>query len=576
MSEPRTASTTASAEEAAAVTPPVGRRARADPARAGPPAGGRRWPPPRCPACPSTSCRCRCAGWPSSRPTAGPGSAAPAIAAQLAADPLFRQRIGGRVIAEAGDLGAAVVERHRARPPPTRSRSPRWPTWPGRPAGATWSTAAGEAVARRGRQRRRRRAGPRGRAAGRPGRARPGGGPGRGRQAARRAGPGARGARPAARGGRGCSAQALREAQARERKADRAAGHREGPGRPGRRRPRRRAAPAAGPAGRGGGGRRRRAGRRAKEARAVDDARLWLLLETIGQAAVGLRRELALGPDRQAARPTSSPTRTPTGPAPPSRPRARALDADDPARLDQLLALPRAHLVVDGYNVTKRGFGEMSLEQQRKRLITGLGGIAAQTGAEVTVRLRRRRAGARAAAGAARRAGAVLPQGRDRRRADPAAGPGRAGRAAGGGGLVRPRGRRRGTPPRRLPAGRGLAAAAGCPSRSDASRGAESAELTILSDPLASVCVTERCLPERGASDAHRLRQLRGARPGVPGLPGQGAASTRRRDRGPRPPTSCARSRCSRGPASRSRCSARSRPRCGWCRPRSRSGFRVA
>ena len=45
----------------------------------------------------------------------------------------------------------------------------------------------------------------------------------------------------------------------------------------------------------------------------------------------------------------------------------------------------RAHLVVDGYNVTKRGFGEMSLEQQRKRLITGLGGIAAQTGDEVTV-----------------------------------------------------------------------------------------------------------------------------------------------------------------------------------------------
>ena len=37
-------------------------------------------------------------------------------------------------------------------------------------------------------------------------------------------------------------------------------------------------------------------GRRAKEARAVDDARLWLLLETIGQAAVGLRRELALEP----------------------------------------------------------------------------------------------------------------------------------------------------------------------------------------------------------------------------------------------------------------------------------------
>ncbi|WFE94053.1 NYN domain-containing protein [Micromonospora sp. WMMD987] len=123
----------------------------------------------------------------------------------------------------------------------------------------------------------------------------------------------------------------------------------------------------------------------AKEARSVDDARLWLLLETIGQAAVGLRRELALDPvdklpaDFVADAFTDAPVTAQAGPA------ARARDTDDPARLDQLLALPRAHLVVDGYNVTKRGFGEMSLEQQRKRLITGLGGIAAQTGDEVTV-----------------------------------------------------------------------------------------------------------------------------------------------------------------------------------------------
>jgi predicted RNA-binding protein with PIN domain len=121
----------------------------------------------------------------------------------------------------------------------------------------------------------------------------------------------------------------------------------------------------------------------AKDLRAVDDARLWLLLETIGQAATGLRRELALDPaerlpadfvaDGFAERPETAGAR------------ARGHSADDPARLDQLLALPRAHLVVDGYNVTKRGFGEMSLEQQRNRLVGGLGGIAAQTGAEVTV-----------------------------------------------------------------------------------------------------------------------------------------------------------------------------------------------
>jgi predicted RNA-binding protein with PIN domain len=122
----------------------------------------------------------------------------------------------------------------------------------------------------------------------------------------------------------------------------------------------------------------------AKEARAADDARLWLLIETIGQAASGLRRELALGPTDK--RPADFVAETAAGPpAAPERSQARAQDTDDPGRLDQLLALPRAHLIVDGYNVTKRGFAEMSLEQQRKRLITGLGGIAAQTGDEVTV-----------------------------------------------------------------------------------------------------------------------------------------------------------------------------------------------
>ena len=122
----------------------------------------------------------------------------------------------------------------------------------------------------------------------------------------------------------------------------------------------------------------------AKEARAVDDVRLWLLLETIGQAAAGLRRELALEPatklpaDYVAEAAADRPGLAGKG-------EARAMDADDPARLDQLLALPRSHLVVDGYNVTKRGFGDMSLEHQRARLVSALGGLAAQSGAEITV-----------------------------------------------------------------------------------------------------------------------------------------------------------------------------------------------
>jgi predicted RNA-binding protein with PIN domain len=122
----------------------------------------------------------------------------------------------------------------------------------------------------------------------------------------------------------------------------------------------------------------------AKDARAVDDARLWLLLETIAQSAAGLRRELALEPatklpadfvgDTAAGRPDAA-----------VRGAARALEQSDPARLDQLLALPKAHLIVDGYNVTKRGFGDASLEQQRSRLVSGLGGLVAQSRAEVTV-----------------------------------------------------------------------------------------------------------------------------------------------------------------------------------------------
>ncbi|MCZ9337093.1 NYN domain-containing protein, partial [Streptomyces sp. TRM76130] len=63
---------------------------------------------------------------------------------------------------------------------------------------------------------------------------------------------------------------------------------------------------------------------------------------------------------------------------------ARALSEYDPAVLDQLLALPQAHLVVDGYNVTKTGYPQMPLEKQRLRLLGQLSQLAAQTGAEVT------------------------------------------------------------------------------------------------------------------------------------------------------------------------------------------------
>jgi predicted RNA-binding protein with PIN domain len=57
---------------------------------------------------------------------------------------------------------------------------------------------------------------------------------------------------------------------------------------------------------------------------------------------------------------------------------------DDPASVDLLLGLPQAHLVVDGYNVTKTGFPDLTLEDQRVRLVSGLAALAARTGAEMT------------------------------------------------------------------------------------------------------------------------------------------------------------------------------------------------
>jgi predicted RNA-binding protein with PIN domain len=50
-----------------------------------------------------------------------------------------------------------------------------------------------------------------------------------------------------------------------------------------------------------------------------------------------------------------------------------------------LLALPVVHLVVDGYNVTKTGYPDLTLSDQRDRLTGQLAALAARTGAEITV-----------------------------------------------------------------------------------------------------------------------------------------------------------------------------------------------
>lgn len=115
--------------------------------------------------------------------------------------------------------------------------------------------------------------------------------------------------------------------------------------------------------------------RSARESRSADETRLWLLLETAAGAVQGLRRELALSPteDRPADAVAAALPEARTAAGPP-----------DDVLLDRLLGLPRAHLVIDGYNVTKTGYGGLPLATQRDRLVQSLGALAARTGDEVT------------------------------------------------------------------------------------------------------------------------------------------------------------------------------------------------
>lgn len=123
--------------------------------------------------------------------------------------------------------------------------------------------------------------------------------------------------------------------------------------------------------------------RAAREGRSIEEARIRVLLDALQDASAGLRRELAL--PTTISRPADSVAAV-TGERPGVRGMpARALADDDPQLLDQLLALPQVHLIIDGYNVTKSGYGTLTLADQRNRLMTGLGGLVAQTRVEVTV-----------------------------------------------------------------------------------------------------------------------------------------------------------------------------------------------
>jgi predicted RNA-binding protein with PIN domain len=123
--------------------------------------------------------------------------------------------------------------------------------------------------------------------------------------------------------------------------------------------------------------------RAARDDRSAEVMRLRLLLDTVMDAAAGLRRELALPPGDA----------LPADTVPALEPAAdsvvvgagRAMPDDDPVLLRRLIDLPRVHLIVDGYNVSKTAWPTLPLDQQRARLVSGVSSLVAGKQVETTV-----------------------------------------------------------------------------------------------------------------------------------------------------------------------------------------------
>jgi predicted RNA-binding protein with PIN domain len=114
----------------------------------------------------------------------------------------------------------------------------------------------------------------------------------------------------------------------------------------------------------------------ARDLNELTQMRLELLMDTAAGALAGLRRELSLpgGGQRPADRVPGARRERPSA--------ARVADASS---LNRMLAVPSVHLIVDGYNVSKTGYPELTLFDQRARLVGALAALVARTGAEVTV-----------------------------------------------------------------------------------------------------------------------------------------------------------------------------------------------
>lgn len=118
--------------------------------------------------------------------------------------------------------------------------------------------------------------------------------------------------------------------------------------------------------------------RTAKSAEQEGSVRARFLLDALLDAASGLRRELAL-PAVDGA-PSDAVEGALSGPAAERQGRVQSA-----AHLQQFLSMPRARLIVDGYNVSKSLWPTSTLEAQRSRLLQALAPLVARTGAETTV-----------------------------------------------------------------------------------------------------------------------------------------------------------------------------------------------
>lgn len=123
--------------------------------------------------------------------------------------------------------------------------------------------------------------------------------------------------------------------------------------------------------------------RAVRDDREAETMRLRLLLDTIMDSANGLRRELALPlTDLLPADTVHAVHPDPQGAVAGV---GKSLSSDDPVLLRRLLEVPRVHLIVDGYNVTKSAWESAPLDEQRSRLSRRLAALVAGKGIETTI-----------------------------------------------------------------------------------------------------------------------------------------------------------------------------------------------